>query len=59
MSSPTKKIAAVLTYVRQNAEWGNNAPAVKPERVKGVREKTKQHKQSWTPDELLKISPAD
>ena len=45
--------------VRQNAEWGNNAPAVKPERVKGVREKTKQHKQSWTPDELLKISPAD
>jgi len=54
-----EEIAAVLTYVRQNAEWGNNAPAVKPERVKEVREKTKQHKQSWMPDELLKVSPAD
>jgi len=54
-----EEIAAVLTYVRQNAEWGNKAPAVTPERVKQVREKSKGHPQSWTPEELLKISPAD
>jgi mono/diheme cytochrome c family protein len=54
-----EEIAAVLTYVRQNPEWGNNAPAVKPERVKEVREKTKSHNQAYSPEELLKISPAD
>ena len=54
-----EEIAAVLTYVRQNPEWGNKAPEVKPERVKEVREKTKSHKQSYSPEELLKISPAD
>ena len=54
-----EEIAAVLTYIRQNAEWGNKAPAVTPERVKQVREKSKGHSQSWTPEELLKISPAD
>ncbi len=54
-----EEIAAVLTYVRQNAEWGNKAPAVTPERVKQVREKSKAHPQSWTSEELLKISPAD
>jgi len=54
-----EEIAAVLTYVRQNKEWGNNAPEVKPERVKAVREKIKDRALSFTPDELLKISPAD
>ena len=54
-----EEIAAVLTYVRQNPEWGNNAPAVKPERVKEVREKTKSRNQPYSPEELLKISPAD
>ena len=54
-----EEIAAVLTYVRQNPEWGNNAPAVTPERVKQVREKTKDHKQSYSPEEVMKISPAD
>ena len=32
-------IAAVITFVRGNAEWGNKASAVTPERVKAVREK--------------------
>ena len=54
-----EEIAAVLTYVRQNAEWGNKAPEVKPERVKQVREKTKGRNQPYSPEELLKISPAD
>ena len=54
-----EEIAAVLTYVRQNPEWGNKAPEVKPERVKEVREKTKSRNQPYSPEELLKISPAD
>ncbi len=52
-------IAAVITYVRGNAEWGNKASAVTPERVKAVREKIKTHPTAFTPDDLLKISPAD
>ena len=52
-------IAAVITYVRGNAEWGNKASAVTPERVKAVREKIKSHPTAFSPDELLKISPAD
>jgi mono/diheme cytochrome c family protein len=52
-------IAAVITFVRGNKEWGNNAPAVTPERVKAVREKIKNRPTPFTPDELLKISPAD
>ena len=56
-----EQIAAVLTYVRQNKEWGNNAPAVTPERVKEVRDKTNDRGLSdyYTPEELMKISPAD
>jgi mono/diheme cytochrome c family protein len=54
-----EEIAAVLTYVRQNPDWGNKAPGVKPERVKEVREKTKSRNQPYSPEELLKVSPAD
>ena len=50
-----EEIAAVLTFVRQNKAWGNDAPAVTPEQVKAVREKTARHSTSWFPDELLKI----
>ena len=52
-------IAAVITYVRGNKEWGNNASAVTPERVKAVREKVKTRPGSFTAEELLKISPTD
>jgi mono/diheme cytochrome c family protein len=54
-----EEIAAVLTYVRQNPEWGNKAPEVKPERVKDVRAKTKDRTQPYSQEELLKVSPAD
>lgn len=54
-----EEIAAVLSYVRQNKDWGNNAPIVKPERVKEVRIKTADRTTSYTADELMKISPAD
>jgi mono/diheme cytochrome c family protein len=50
-----EEIAAVLTYVRQNQNWGNNASAVTPEQVKAVRDKTASRTTSWTPDELLQI----
>jgi mono/diheme cytochrome c family protein len=53
------EIAAVLTYVRQNKEWGNNAAEVKPERVKAVREKLKTRATPFSPDELQKIPPTD
>jgi mono/diheme cytochrome c family protein len=53
-------IAAVISYVRQNREWGNNASEVTPAQVKAVRDKIKNHPGPWSPDaELLKINPAD
>jgi mono/diheme cytochrome c family protein len=50
-----EEIAAILTYIRK--EWGNNAPAITPEQVKAIRDKTTDHSagHSWTSDELLKI----
>jgi mono/diheme cytochrome c family protein len=54
-----EEIAAVLTYVRQNKEWGNKAPEVKPEQVKAIREKIKTRATPFTPDELQKIPPTD
>jgi len=54
-----EEIAAVLTYIRQNKDWGNNAPEVKPHRVREVREKIKDRGLPFTPGELTEISPAD
>lgn len=48
-----EQIANVLTYVR--SEWGNNAPAVSPERVKEIRAAVAGRTGPWSPDELLKI----
>jgi mono/diheme cytochrome c family protein len=52
-------IAAVLTYVRQNKEWGNHAPEVKPEQVKAIRAKLNGRSAPFTPDELQKIPPTE
>jgi mono/diheme cytochrome c family protein len=54
-----EEIAAVITYVRQNKEWGNHASAVTPAQVKAVREKIKDHPLAFTAEELLKISPEE
>src|SRR5260221_8057517 len=43
-----EEIAAVLTYVRGNKEWGNHAPVVTPERVKEVRKKLEGRNQPFT-----------
>jgi mono/diheme cytochrome c family protein len=48
-------IAAVLTYVRRQKEWKNNASEVKPDIVKAIREKTKDRSEPWTAPELLAI----
>jgi mono/diheme cytochrome c family protein len=52
-------IAAVLTFVRGNEQWGNKAPPVTAEQVKAIREKIKDRSEPFTPDELLKLSDGD
>lgn len=52
-------IAAVISYVRGNAEWGNKASVVTPEQVKAIRDKVKAHQMSFTPAELEAINPAE
>lgn len=56
-----QEIAAVLTYIRQNPDWGNNAPAVTAAQVKAARDKLKTEGRvtAFTPDELMKLSPAE
>lgn len=48
-------IAAILTFIRQNKEWGNHAPAVATETVRVIREKTNDRAAHWTARELLEI----
>ena len=53
-------IAAVLTYVRTNKEWGNGASAVTPAQVKKIRADTESRgSDNWTPTELLQIPDKD
>lgn len=47
-----EEIAAVLTYVRN--DFGNQAPAVSPEKVEEVRESSKDKVGFYTSEELLK-----
>lgn len=52
-------IAAVLTFVRGNKEWGNTADPVSPAQVKAIREATAGRDTSWTAQELLAIPVKD
>jgi len=52
-----KEIAAVLTYVRNT--WGNKASVVTPEKVKAVREATKDTQMFIKPEDLLKEYPLE
>ena len=54
-----EEVAAVLTYIRQNKDWGNSAPEVTPEQVQAVREQTADRAILWTADELLSIPPEE
>src|SRR5260370_10649615 len=51
------QVAAVLTFVRHS--WGNNAGPVTPEKVRIIRETTKDKDTSCNPDELKKIPQTD
>lgn len=51
-----EQIAGVLTYIR--SEWGNAAPAISPDYVKSIREKTADRTDPWTAKELQAI-PAE
>ena len=48
-----ESIAAIATFIR--AQWGNKAPALKPEDVAKIRGEIKDHPQSFTADELLEV----
>jgi mono/diheme cytochrome c family protein len=55
------EIAAVLTYVRGNKDWGNHASPVTAEQVHAIREKVqKSHPQLYySPAEIEQINPAE
>ncbi|MBI2924400.1 MAG: hypothetical protein HYY24_01715 [Verrucomicrobia bacterium] len=46
-------IAAILTYVRGNPEWGNKASPVTAAQVKVIRDRTADHGPAYSPEELL------
>jgi mono/diheme cytochrome c family protein len=52
-----QNIAAIISYIRKT--FGNNAPAVKPEYVEGVRATIKDRNTPFTADELKKIPDTD
>ncbi len=51
-----KQIAAVLTFVRGNAEWGNDSAPLSEESVAATRDATKGRASPWTAAELLAIT---
>ncbi|MDF1656573.1 MAG: GDSL-type esterase/lipase family protein [Verrucomicrobiales bacterium] len=52
-----KEMAAVLTYARNT--WGNKASVITPEKVKAVREATKEQQAFYAPADLLKLYPIE
>ena len=52
-----EEIAAVLTYVRNS--FGNQGPAILPEKVKKVRAATESKQDFYSPDQLLKEHPME
>lgn len=51
-----EQIAAVLTYIR--SDWGNNAPAIDPAFVAGIRSEHKDQSDPWTQSQLMAMPPA-
>ena len=49
-----KEIAAVLTFLRQS--WGNNAAPIEEEKVAQIRRITKKRSETWSPNELRRLS---
>jgi mono/diheme cytochrome c family protein len=53
-----EEIAAALTFVRGNKNWGNSAEPVAPEQVKAIRDKVAA-RNAWAPEELLQVPLSD
>lgn len=54
-----KQIAAVLTFIRGNPEWGHKATPVKPDQVDKIRKENADRNSVWTAAELEKIPVTD
>lgn len=54
-----KKIAAVLTYIRNHPDWGHKAGPVKPDQVAKIRKETADRASGWNGAELLKVPVKD
>ena len=52
-------IAFILSYVRGNKDWGNNAAPVTPEQVKAIRKLTEERADQWTAEELLQVPDSE
>lgn len=52
-------LANVITYIRRNADWGNdpNLPLVTSDQVKSVREEIDARTSMFTVEDLLKLYP--
>ena len=52
-------LANVITYIRRNADWGNDPslPLVTPDQVKSVREEIDARPSMFTVEDLLKLYP--
>ncbi len=50
-----EQLAAILTYIRGQSEWGNNAGPVMAEQVKAIRDETANRTSAWTQPELFQI----
>jgi mono/diheme cytochrome c family protein len=54
------EIAAVISFVRGNKAWGNDASPVTPEQVKAIRDQTaSKGGVQWTADELKNVPDSD
>jgi mono/diheme cytochrome c family protein len=49
-----EEIAAVVTFIRQNKDWGHNASAVTAEQVKAISD-AETRAEPWTAADLEKI----
>ncbi len=53
------KVAAVVTYIRQNREWGNSLSGVTPEQVAAIRKKVADKADPWQAADLEKLGVND
>ncbi len=59
MGLKDQDLADLMTYIRGNADWGNQAAAVTVEQVKAHRAALDGRTQPWTAEELLKVPDAE